>query len=260
MALDLTRLWAAADQLWANTGLRPADFSEPVLGLIFLRYADKRFAEIHKKLLKKGFEEAELDTTDYQAEGVVYLPEAARFSSLLKLTEGDNIGKKLNEAMLAVEGGNGDLKAVLPRSYNRLPNATLVELLRLLSPLDLEGDAFGKVYEYFLGAFARAEGSKGGVTKPEPTLTKTEEADVKKVCRELVEKQKREKLILDWREKQQARAGVMQALKIEMRRLPPPFTKEVRAEELARAYVHVYDHYFGSGQSAFSDVQAPTTS
>lgn len=158
-----TRLWAAADQLWANTGLRPADFSEPVLGLIFLRYADKRFDEAKAKLLKKGFDEDELEPHDFQAEGVVYLPGTARFEHLLKLTEGHNVGKALNEAMLAIEGGNTDLKGVLPRSYNRLPNATLVELLRLLSPLDLEGDAFGKVYEYFLGAFARAEGSKGGV-------------------------------------------------------------------------------------------------
>jgi type I restriction enzyme M protein len=158
-----SRLWAAADQLWANTGLRPADFSEPVLGLIFLRYADKRFDQAHKALLKKGFDADDLDETDYQAEGVVYLPESARFSSLLQLTEGDNVGKALNEAMLAIEGGNTELKGVLPRSYNRLPNATLVELLRLLSPLDLSGDAFGKVYEYFLGSFARAEGSKGGV-------------------------------------------------------------------------------------------------
>jgi type I restriction enzyme M protein len=167
MALDLsaveTRLWAAADQLWANTGLRPADFSEPVLGLIFLRYADKRFEEVRRALLKKGFDEEELEPHDFQAEGVVYLPDHARFSYLLGLTEGDNVGKALNEAMLLIEGGNTDLKGVLPRSYNRLPNATLVELLRLLSPLDLEGDAFGKVYEYFLGAFARAEGSKGGV-------------------------------------------------------------------------------------------------
>lgn len=167
MAADLVavenRLWAAADQLWANTGLRPADFSEPVLGLIFLRYADKRFQEAHKTLLKKGFDADELDETDYQAEGVVYLPESARFSSLLQLTEGDNVGKALNEAMLLIEGGNPELKGVLPRSYNKLPNATLVELLRLLSPLDLTGDAFGKVYEYFLGSFARAEGSKGGV-------------------------------------------------------------------------------------------------
>jgi type I restriction enzyme M protein len=167
MASDIaaaeTRLWAAADQLWANTGLRPADFSEPVLGLIFLRYADKRFEEAGTALQKKGFDEDELEPHDYQAEGVVYLPESARFRYLLQLREGDNVGKALNEAMLLIEGGNTDLKGVLPRSYNRLPNATLVELLRLLAPLDLEGDAFGKVYEYFLGSFARAEGSKGGV-------------------------------------------------------------------------------------------------
>jgi type I restriction enzyme M protein len=167
MAADLaaaeTRLWAAADQLWANTGLRPADFSEPVLGLIFLRYADKRFEEARSALLAKGFDADELEPHDFQAEGVVYLPASARFSSLLQLTEGDNVGKALNEAMLMIEGGNADLKGVLPRSYNKLPNATLVELLRLLAPLDLAGDAFGKVYEYFLGSFARAEGSKGGV-------------------------------------------------------------------------------------------------
>ncbi len=158
-----SRLWAAANQLWANTGLRPADFSEPVLGLIFLRYADQRFAEAHAALLAKGFGADELDATDYQAEGVVYLPASARFDHLLQLSEGDNVGKALNEAMLLVEGGNPELKGILPRSYNRLPNATLVELLRLLAPLEIGGDAFGKVYEFFLGSFARAEGSKGGV-------------------------------------------------------------------------------------------------
>ena len=89
------------------------------------------------------------------------------------------------------------------------------------------------------------------LTKPEPTLTKAEEADVKKVCRELLDKLKREKLILDWREKQQARAGVMQALKLELKRLPAAFTKDIRAEKMARAYAHVYDHYFGAGQSAY---------
>jgi len=167
MAADLaaaeTRLWAAADQLWANTGLRPADFSEPVLGLIFLRYADKRFEEATAALLAKGFDADELDPHDFQAEGVIALPDAARFSRLLQLTEGDNVGKALNEAMQLIEAGNPELAGVLPRNYNQLPNATLVELLRLLAPLDLAGDAFGKVYEYFLGSFARAEGSKGGV-------------------------------------------------------------------------------------------------
>ena len=87
------------------------------------------------------------------------------------------------------------------------------------------------------------------LTKPEPVLTKAEEAEVKKVCRELLATLKREKLVLDWREKQQAKAGVMQALRIEMRRLPAAFTKGIRVEKIARAYAHVYDHYLGAGQS-----------
>ncbi len=88
------------------------------------------------------------------------------------------------------------------------------------------------------------------LTKPEPVLTKAEEAEVKKVCRELLATLKREKLVLDWREKQQAKAGVMQTLKLEMRRLPEPYTKDLRAEKLARAYAHVYDHYSGLGNVA----------
>lgn len=90
------------------------------------------------------------------------------------------------------------------------------------------------------------------LTKPEPKLTKAEEAEVKKVCRELLDTLKREKLILDWREKQQARAAVMQTLRLNMRRLPAPFTRDIQSEKLARAYAHVYDHYFGAGQSTYS--------
>jgi type I restriction enzyme M protein len=158
-----SRLWATADQLWANTGLKPAEFSTPVLGLIFLRYADKRFTELTLTLAAKGTPLDEIDAVDYQAEGVLYLPEQARFSHLLTLTEGANLGKAIATAMSLVEEHNPELKGVLPRGYNLLPNATMVELLRLLAPLDLEGDAFGKVYEYFLGNFALKEGQKGGV-------------------------------------------------------------------------------------------------
>lgn len=167
MASDLVavenRLWATADQLWANTGLKPAEFSTPVLGLIFLRYADKRFTELTQALHDQGTPADEIDAVDYQAEGVLYLPDEARFSHLLTLTEGANLGKAIATAMSLVEEHNPELKGVLPRGYNLLPNATLVELLRLLAPLDLEGDAFGKVYEYFLGNFALKEGQKGGV-------------------------------------------------------------------------------------------------
>ena len=157
------RLWAAADQLWANTGLKPAEFSTPVLGLIFLRYADKRFGEAEQLLDAKGIPPDEREAMDYQAEGVLYLPLQARFSHLLTLTEGANLGRAIATAMELVEAHNPELQGVLPRGYNLLPNATLVELLRLLGSLDLEGDAFGKVYEYFLGNFALKEGQKGGV-------------------------------------------------------------------------------------------------
>lgn len=89
------------------------------------------------------------------------------------------------------------------------------------------------------------------LTKPEPKLSKAEEAEAKKVCRDLLATLKREKLILDWREKQQARAGVMQAIKLNFRKLPSAFTRDIREEKRARAYAHFYDHYFGAGQSVY---------
>lgn len=90
------------------------------------------------------------------------------------------------------------------------------------------------------------------LTKPEPVLSKSEEAEVKKVCRELLATLKREKLVLDWREKQQAKAAVMQTLKVMLRppTLPAAYTKDIRAEKMARAYAHVYDHYTGGGPAA----------
>jgi type I site-specific restriction-modification system R (restriction) subunit len=91
------------------------------------------------------------------------------------------------------------------------------------------------------------------LTKPEPVLTKAEEADVKRACRELLDALKRETLVPDWREKQQAKAAVMQTIKLT---LPPAYTKEIRVEKLARAYAHVYDHYYGSGQSAYQGPSA----
>ena len=101
---------------------------------------------------------------DYQAQGVLYLPEKARFGNLLNLPEGTDIGKAINEAMKAIEAENEDLKDVLPKTYNSLDKTLLVSLLKNFSaiPMTIEGDAFGKIYEYFLGKFAMAEGQKGG--------------------------------------------------------------------------------------------------
>jgi type I restriction enzyme M protein len=158
------RLWDAADNLRANSKLRSSEYSVPVLGLIFLRFADHRFTEAEQQLKGRGSSRRGITKTDYQAEGVMYLPEAARFSNLLKLPEGENIGKAINEAMKAIEDENEALRGVLPKQYMRFDNDLLVSLMKSLNfPMNgLDGDVFGKIYEYFLGNFAMTEGQKGG--------------------------------------------------------------------------------------------------
>ena len=96
------RLWAAADQLWANSPLRPSEYSTPVLGLIFLRFADNAFTKAEAELKGKATGRRAIGRTDYQARGVVYLPDEARFSRLLQLPESADIGKHLNDAMKAI--------------------------------------------------------------------------------------------------------------------------------------------------------------
>jgi type I restriction enzyme M protein len=158
------RLWETADELRANSHLKAAEYSIPVLGLIFLKFADSRFAQAEAELAGAGTGRRVIGKANYQAKGVLYLPEQSRFANLLHLKEGDNLGKAINDAMAAIEEENPALKGVLPRTYQSLTNDTLVSLLRSVNAIlgDIEGDAFGKVYEYFLGKFAIAEGAKGG--------------------------------------------------------------------------------------------------
>jgi type I restriction enzyme M protein len=96
------RLWASADELRANSKLKSSEYSVPVLGLIFLRYSDFKFSIAEKELAGKGSGRRGISKEDYQAKGVMYLPPQARFSKLLDLPEGENIGKAINEAMKAV--------------------------------------------------------------------------------------------------------------------------------------------------------------
>jgi type I restriction enzyme M protein len=161
------RLWAAADQLWANSSLRPSEYSSPVLGLIFLRYADHKFTHAEAEFARSSATVAgrhKIGKLDYQAKGVLYLPQEARFSRLRNTPEGEDIGKAINDAMKLIETENDELVDVLPKTYKRLDNTTLIELMRILGeiPMDIEGDAFGKIYEYFLGNFFMREGQKGG--------------------------------------------------------------------------------------------------
>jgi type I restriction enzyme M protein len=158
------RLWETADELRANSHLKASEYSVPVLGLIFLKFADSRFSEIETELASKKSTRREAGKADYQARGVLYLPEQSRFSKLLELREGENLGKAITDAMASVEEENPQLKGILPQTYQSLSNDTLASLLRSINAIlgDIEGDAFGKVYEYFLGKFASAEGAKGG--------------------------------------------------------------------------------------------------
>lgn len=159
-----SRLWEAADELRANSKLKSSEYSVPVLGLVFLRYADHKFKVAEKELEGKGTGRRKIGPADYQARGVLYLPKTARFSALIQLPEGGNIGAAINDAMRSIEAENPDLKDVLPKTYNRFENSLLKELLKTMNsvPMDIEGDAFGKIYEYFLGHFAMSEGQKGG--------------------------------------------------------------------------------------------------
>ncbi len=158
------RLWDMADELRANSKLKASEYSIPVLGLISLRYADYKFSQAAKVLAGKSSGRRQVGRADYHARGALYLPREARFRNLLELPEGENIGQAINDAMRAIESENPDLKGVLPKTYNRLENATLIELIKLMAsiPMNIEGDAFGKIYEYFLGKFAMSEGQKGG--------------------------------------------------------------------------------------------------
>jgi type I restriction enzyme M protein len=159
------QLWDAADQLWTNSQLQPAEYSTPVLALIFLKYADHRFADAQRRLAAaRTRRRGAVGPEDYHAEGVVYLPDEARYAHLLALPEGTDVGAAINAAMKAIEAHNPDLKDVLPKTYGRFEATALKSLLKTFQtiPEDVEGDVFGRIYEYFLGNFAPKTLQKGG--------------------------------------------------------------------------------------------------
>ena len=162
------RLWDAADQFRANSGLKPQEYSGPILGLIFLRFAEVRFTLLHTKLAAASTSSRRGSRVDepaaYHAEGVLYLSPEARFDFLLTLPESANIGAKVNTAMREIEQHNPTLAGVLPKTFNLFTSTLLKELLKKVSeiPATLDYDAFGRIYEYFLGEFAMTEGQGGG--------------------------------------------------------------------------------------------------
>jgi type I restriction enzyme M protein len=162
------RLWDAADQFRANSGLKSQEYSAPVLGLIFLRFAEVRFSIQRTKLEHTAASSRRGSRLDdpaaYHADGMLYLTPNARFDHLLALPEAADVGKAVNDAMRDIEKHNPQLAGVLPKTFNLFTSTLLKELLKKVSeiPATADYDAFGRIYEYFLGEFARTEGQKGG--------------------------------------------------------------------------------------------------
>jgi type I restriction enzyme M protein len=175
-------LWAAADKMRGH--LDPAEYKHVVLGLIFLKYISDAFEERHRQLAlwtadpksewfvrepSARYEVLE-DRDEYTAEHVFWVPATARWSFLQARAKQPTIGTLLDEAMIAIEKENPALKGVLPKQYGRpdLDKQRLGELIDLIGRIGLgdaasrAADILGRVYEYFLGRFASAEGKGGG--------------------------------------------------------------------------------------------------
>lgn len=169
MTQDLEKtLWAAADKLRNN--MDAAEYKHVVLGLIFLKYISDRFDELYNKLKDAPYADPE-DKDEYLAENVFYVPADARWSYLQNnRAKLPTIGKDIDDAMDAIELDNPSLKGVLPKDYARpaLDKKRLGELVDMIgnvgfnAPGQNSKDLLGRVYEYFLGMFADAEGKRGG--------------------------------------------------------------------------------------------------
>ena len=164
-------LFKAADKLRKN--MDAAEYKHIVLGLIFLKYISDSFEELYKKIKegKGDFAGANPEDADeYRAENVFFVPSVARWSQLHSRAKLPSIGKDLDDAMEAIEKENPTLKGILPKVFARpnLDKAALGGLIDLVGNIALgteaakSKDLLGRVYEYFLGEFANAEGKKGG--------------------------------------------------------------------------------------------------
>jgi type I restriction enzyme M protein len=160
-------LFKTADKLRGN--MEPSDYKHVVLGLIFLKYISDAFENKYQQLVKDDPKSAE-DKDEYLAENVFWVPKEARWGNLQNNAKQPTIGTLIDDAMRVIEKDNESLKGVLPKEYARpaLNKIMLGELIDLVSKITLGSDGdkgrdvLGRVYEYFLGQFAGAEGKRGG--------------------------------------------------------------------------------------------------
>lgn len=178
------QLWDAADNLRANSKLTSAEYCMPVLGLLFLRYAYSRFMMVHDQILKENPSRPGrpfiVKESHFKAKSAIFLPEMAQYKYLLELKANvasmglldingqpiNSLGEALNNAMSLIENQSEQLKGILPKNYNSLPDDLLFSLLENFNNdalNDVGGDVLGRIYEYFLGKFAKSVASDDGV-------------------------------------------------------------------------------------------------
>lgn len=178
------QLWDAADNLRANSKLTSAEYCMPVLGLLFLRYAYSRFMMVYDQILKENPSRPGrpfiVKESHFKAKSAIFLPEMAQYKYLLGLKANvasmglldingqpiNSLGEALNNAMSLIENQSEQLKGILPKNYNSLPDDLLFSLLENFNNdalKDVGGDVLGRIYEYFLGKFAKSVASDDGV-------------------------------------------------------------------------------------------------
>lgn len=161
------QLWQAADKLRSN--MDAAEYKHVVLGLIFLKYVSDSFTERYNALKAEGYGDEE-DRDEYLADNIFWVPKEARWETIKAHATNPDIGEVIDAAMESIEKENDSLKGVLTKNYSRqeLDKTRLGELVTLFTNIDVgttaaqEKDVLGRVYEYFLGKFASAEGKLGG--------------------------------------------------------------------------------------------------
>lgn len=172
-------LWDAANQLRANSKLTAAEYKDPVLGLVLLRFAQNRYEEVKTVLssqVSDGPRPTKQITKDkYLAAGAIMLPEEAQYDYLAHLPEDVDIAEKINDAMKMIEAEYPDLSGILPKNYQEFESSLLRELIRLFNKDSVKkatGDVFGRIYEYFLMKFSMqgAGAQEGGEFFTPPSL------------------------------------------------------------------------------------------
>ncbi len=161
------QLWQAADKLRSN--MDAAEYKHVVLGLIFLKYVSDSFKEKYDQLKAEGYGDEE-DRDEYLADNIFWVPKDARWENIKAHATSTDIGEIIDKAMEVIEKENDTLKGILTKNYARreLNKTRLGELVTIFTNIDVgttaaqERDILGRVYEYFLGKFASAEGKLGG--------------------------------------------------------------------------------------------------